>query len=95
MTIIDSIQQIKDRLITYRQSEVYKSNNYPKDIVCAIEIAANILEIADRNASNIRKEDKIWYQGVYQISRNFDDPQWSDIGTLYEKLVVEAEIFFE
>jgi len=91
MNNIELIKKLRSKLEIYTQSEEYKLNNYSKDIVSAIEIAINLMEIADRNSTKIRKEDRSWFEGEYQISRNFDDPKWDEIGILYSQLASIAK----
>lgn len=91
MNIIDIIPKIKRRLNKYMETEVYKINVYPKDVVGSIIIAINLVEIAQRSNTKIRPEDYYLFNGKYQVSRLFDNPEWEDIGKLYSEFVSIAK----
>jgi len=86
MNINEVIQKLKTRLNEYSESEVYQLNNSARDIVNALMIAINLIELADRGSIEISENDKRWFEGKYQVSRNFDDPKWDEIGHLYSEL---------
>lgn len=83
MKINEVISKLNKRLIDYTKSEVYQLNTYPKDIVSMVVIGINIAEIALRNNNKIRKEDHYIFNGEYQVTRLFENPEWEDIGKLY------------
>lgn len=86
MELLVLTSKIKSSLDEYVQTDEYKLNNYPKDIVSSIFIAINLAEIASRNSKKIRQEDHFWYEGAYQVGRLFDNPKWQDIGVLFADL---------
>ena len=86
---------LKKRIELYKQTDAYKLNNYSKDIVSAIEMCIILLEMAIRNNNRIRKEDQVWFNGAYQITREFEELEWRDIGMLYDEIVkVAREKYF-
>jgi len=91
MKLHEIIEELRKELNLYKQTETFVASNYSKDIVAAIEIAMLLVEFADRNKSKIRKEDKFWFKGAYQVTREFEEKECRNIGVLYVDLVKIAE----
>lgn len=84
------IEDLRNELASFKQTETFAVSNYSKDIVCAIEIAMLLIEFAERNKNKIREEDKFWFKGAYQVTREFEEKEWRNIGLLYDRLVEVA-----
>ncbi len=87
----DIIDDLRKLLFLFKQSETFAVSKYAKNIVCGVEIAVLLLEFAERNKSKIRESDKYWFKGGYQVTREFEEEEWRNIGLLYNKLVEIAE----
>lgn len=90
MKLNQIIKELRTELILFKQTETFEKSSYSKDIVAAIEIAMLLLEFAERHQSKIREEDKFWFKGAYQVTREFEEKEWRNIGLLYDRLVETA-----
>lgn len=85
--ILDTIDELKGRLLEYTKTDSYRLNHYSKAITSAITIAVSLTELKLFEQRNITKEEERWFQGGYQICRHFESVDERSICDLYERLV--------
>ena len=85
--ILDTIDELKGRLLEDTKTDSYRLNHYSKAITSAITIAVSLTELKLFEQRSITKEEERWFQGGYQICRHFDSVEERPICDLYERLV--------
>lgn len=78
------------RLSEYKNSNLYSTKPLRQDIL-SIEIAVCLFELAIFCNREITNDEHYWFKGGYYISSDITG-EWSDISTMYDKLVEIAKI---
>lgn len=83
------IIRLRNRLIEYQQSQLYKNIALRQDIL-SITIALSLFEIALFCNREITHTEKYWFEGGYYIANDITG-EWNDIASMYDQIVSIAK----
>ncbi|MBY8962769.1 hypothetical protein KJK34_08415 [Flavobacterium sp. D11R37] len=80
------VDKVKERIVEFKKSTV-EVDNVTRNDLCAIEIAACLLELKEVCNRSIKSEEMYWFQGERFIEDSFrNDKEYSDLYYNYMKI---------
>ena len=86
MEALDLLNQLRNQITQFRESELFSEYDSFRQDIRFIEIMINLAELSFENNRKVKIDEKKWFDGAYIIDNSFTG-KWSLISDLYAQIV--------